>query len=235
MRFSLGVYPRLYYVAVGDIITDLSNGHTATITGVDNTINLSITCSIPMDTNGTSTLGYSFSKPNNNGGLWQFGTDGTTTFPNSSTFNGVDFVAKENDELNLTIPDSSAYIGVKQSNNLTEPAAYMDVYFGKKSRIRTTSLDNQTEYDWYFNPDGSLTLPTGGEIKTAAGTGDVVIEANDGNAHTWTFKSVGILNLPNFGDVPVAGDGAVGDICRNGDLLYFKTSSGWAAIGLTLI
>ena len=91
--------------------------------------------------------------------VWRFGTDGTTTFPNSSTFNGVDFVANENDELNLTILDSSAYIGVKQSSNLTEPAAYMDVYFGKKSRIRTTSLDNQTEYDWYFNPDGSLTLP----------------------------------------------------------------------------
>ena len=164
-----------------------------------------------------------------------FGADGTTTFPNSSTFNGVDFVAKENDELNLTILDSSAYIGVKQSNNLTEPAAYMDVYFGKKSRIRTTSLDNQTEYDWYFNPDGSLTLPTGGEIKTEAGTGDVVIEANDGTARTWTFGGDGILSLPDFGATPGSGDGAVGDICRNGDTLYFKTGAGWAAIGMTLL
>ena len=129
---------------------------------------------------------------------WTFDSSGTTTFPNSSTFNGVDFVAKENDELNLTILDSSAYIGVTQSNNLTEPAAYMDVYFGKKSRIRTTSLDNQTEYDWYFNPDGSLTLPIGGEIKTAAGTGSVAIEANDGNnTRTWTFGTNGSLTFPD--------------------------------------
>ena len=129
--------------------------------------------------------------------LWTFGQDGTTTFPNSSTFNGVDFVAKENDELNLTILDSSAYIGVKQGSNLTEPAAYMDVYFGKKSRIRTTSLDNQTEYDWYFNPDGSLTLPTGGEIKSAADTGDVVIHANNGTQRTWTFGGDGSITFPD--------------------------------------
>jgi hypothetical protein len=51
---------------------------------------------------------------------------------------------------------------------------------------------------------------------------------------TVSLASTGILNLPNFGAVPGAGDGAVGDICRNGDVLYFKTSSGWATIGLTL-
>jgi hypothetical protein len=101
---------------------------------------------------------------------WKFGTDGALTFPNASTFDGVDFIAKVNDELNLTIPDTSAYIGVKQSNNLNEPAAYMDVYYGKKSRIRTTSLNNQTEYNWYFNPDGSLTLPQGSIIGETATT-----------------------------------------------------------------
>jgi len=95
---------------------------------------------------------------------WTFGTDGSLTLPNATTFEGVDFVAKENDELNLTIPDSSAYIGVKQSSNLNQPAAYMDVYYGKKSRIRTASLDNQTEYDWIFSPDGDLTIP--GNIKS---------------------------------------------------------------------
>jgi hypothetical protein len=43
----------------------------------------------------------------------------------------------------------------------------MDVYYGKKSRIRTTSLNNQTEYNWYFNPDGSLTLPQDSALKGA--------------------------------------------------------------------
>ena len=91
---------------------------------------------------------------------WKFDTNGTLTFPNASTFNGNDFVAKENEELNLTIVDSSAYIGVKENNNnLNDPAAYMDVYYGKKSRIRTASLDNQTEYDWIFSPDGRTTFP----------------------------------------------------------------------------
>ena len=144
-----------------------------------------------FDNNGVTTFPGSLTvEPNNNspifrtnndfniitdgtGYTWTFDSSGSLTFPNASTFNGVDFVAKENDELNLTILDSSAYIGVKQSSNLTEPAAYMDVYFGKKSRIRTTSLDNQTEYDWYFNPDGSLALPGGSYINestTAAGS-----------------------------------------------------------------
>jgi len=41
------------------------------------------------------------------------------------------------------------------------------VYYGKKSRIRTASLDNQTEYDWYFNPNGTLTLPLTNKITAA--------------------------------------------------------------------
>ncbi|CAB4125997.1 hypothetical protein UFOVP181_241 [uncultured Caudovirales phage] len=57
-----------------------------------------------------------------------------------------------------------------------------------------------------LDADGNLTLPTGGEIKTAAGIGDVVIEANDGTARTWTFGGDGVLVLPSI----------TGDIKRNG-------------------
>ena len=53
--------------------------------------------------------------------------------------------------------------------------------------------------------------------------------------NTWTFRKDGILSLPDFGATPSPGTGEPGDICRNGDTLYFKTSAGWAAIGLTLI
>ena len=84
-----------------------------------------------------------------------------------------------------------------------------------------------------FDNTGNLLLPTGGEIKTALGTGNVVIEANDGTVRTWTFKSIGTLNLPDFGAVPGSGDGDVGDMCRNGDVLYFKTSTGWKTVGLS--
>ena len=50
---------------------------------------------------------------------------------------------------------------------------------------------------WTFNENGDLTLPTGGEIKTEAGTGDVVVEANNGTARTWTFGGDGGLTFPD--------------------------------------
>ena len=46
---------------------------------------------------------------------------------------------------------------------------------------------------------GNLLLAAGGEITTAAGTGNVVIEANDGTLRTWTFDSTGVLTLPTIG------------------------------------
>ena len=85
---------------------------------------------------------------------------------------------------------------------------------------------------WTFGTDGNLTVP--GEIHSASGTGDVVIESNSGaSTYTWTFGMTGTLNLPNFGAVPGIGDGAVGDIARNDDVLYFKTSTGWKTVNLT--
>ena len=51
---------------------------------------------------------------------------------------------------------------------------------------------------WAFGVDGNLTLPTGGEIHSAAGTGSVAIEANDGNnTRTWTFGTDGSLTFPD--------------------------------------
>jgi hypothetical protein len=48
---------------------------------------------------------------------------------------------------------------------------------------------------WAFGVDGNLTIP--GEIKSAAGTGSVAIEANDGNnTRTWTFGTAGTLGHP---------------------------------------
>jgi hypothetical protein len=53
-------------------------------------------------------------------------------------------------------------------------------------------------YTWKFDNNGNLTLPTGGEIHSAAGTGSVAIEANDGNnTRTWTFGTDGSLTFPD--------------------------------------
>jgi hypothetical protein len=50
---------------------------------------------------------------------------------------------------------------------------------------------------WKFDTSGTLTLPADGEITTALGTGNVVIEANDGNVRTWTFGDDGSLIFPD--------------------------------------
>ena len=177
MHFSLGVYPRLYNVAVGDIITDVSNGNTAIITGVDNAINLSITCSIPMDTNGTSTLGYSFSKPNNNGGLWQFGSDGNLTLPNGQSIGS----------------------GIRDGIKMTTDRG--TVLFGNSPECVPTLLrhfhimkDDPASVDLFLGDDNNyVKLPGGGE--TAYG---VEIGTNVGSAYTWRFGTDGTLTFPDL-------------------------------------
>jgi hypothetical protein len=54
---------------------------------------------------------------------------------------------------------------------------------------------------WTFGTDGALTVP--GEIKSAANTGPVIVNSNDGdNTYTWTFGSDGTFNLPTFTGSP---------------------------------
>jgi hypothetical protein len=49
---------------------------------------------------------------------------------------------------------------------------------------------------WAFGVDGNLTVP--GEIHSAAGTGPVVVQSNDGNnTRTWTFGTDGSLTFPD--------------------------------------
>ena len=61
----------------------------------------------------------------------------------------------------------------------------------------------------------------------------VAIVPKNGNSNTWIFDARGTLSLPNIGSIPGAGFGSIGDICRNGDVLYFKTSTGWKTVGLS--
>ena len=51
---------------------------------------------------------------------------------------------------------------------------------------------------WIFDPDGNLTLPTGGEIKGGGTSTDVTIVSTlDNNTSTWTFKANGGLTFPD--------------------------------------
>ena len=51
---------------------------------------------------------------------------------------------------------------------------------------------------WQFDNTGNLTLPAGGEIHSSAGTGNVVVQSNDGaTAYNWTFETNGNLTFPD--------------------------------------
>jgi hypothetical protein len=57
---------------------------------------------------------------------------------------------------------------------------------------------------WVFESNGYLTLPAGGQIVSAANTGNVVINASDGVQRTWTFEGGGNLTLPTSGTISYA-------------------------------
>jgi hypothetical protein len=104
--------------------------------------------------------------------------------------------------------------------------------------VDTTPPEAPSEGDLWWDPEsGRMYVSYGANWVDASPVDGAGISSTNqlvnGNK-TVSLASTGILTLPNFGAVPGAGDGVVGDICRNGDVLYFKTSSGWATIGLTL-
>lgn len=86
---------------------------------------------------------------------------------------------------------------------------------------------------WIFGADGDLTLPTGGEIKTAAGTGNVVVEANDGMVtSTWTFSGDGTTTFPTGGHISSVGKGGTmldGGFGGSTSLTNFYASGNYAA------
>ena len=158
MHFSLGVYPRLYYVAVGDIITDVSNGNTAVISYVQFDSNVSITCTILMDPAGTSPMGYSFSKSNRTGGVWQFGTDGSLTLPNLGL---IDFNSPYT-RLKNTVTGQGAQLGSPDDQN----------YVNVDNTAVTIQVNSDgiggahalPQHNWQFGTDGGLTFPDGATI-----------------------------------------------------------------------
>ena len=125
---------------------------------------------------------------------WIFGADSTIQFPNdiiqAPAGNSITMQSDQYSQLmwqnaNVTVAPNMAtysnfYVG---QNNATLDIGYLD------------GSSNPQFKEWIWSVDGSLTLP--GEIKSTAGTGNVVINANNGTLRTWVFGSDGSLTFPD--------------------------------------
>jgi hypothetical protein len=114
--------------------------------------------------------------------------------------------SENNKQVYLSFPghdsgdSSSSIVSLWNQNTNTGPSDFNNAFNilanGKDIKL-TAEARNGSYSTWTFDSSGNLTLPTGGEIKSAAGTGDVVVEANDGTSRTWTFGGDGDLTLPD--------------------------------------
>ena len=91
------------------------------------------------------------------------------------------------------------------TGNLYATELYLgdDNYFVKLDNtgnvgIQATTQSLSSTALWTFGSDGNLTLPAGGQIQSPSGTGNVVIETNDGNnTRSWTFETNGNITFPD--------------------------------------
>jgi len=145
-----------------------------------------------------------FSLRGNGSNTWKFGTDGKLTFPNNSAFDGqtlTDHATSVNYTLKIAnggvagskfaIGTGSAAFGIANDALNHAEDGYVP-YSVTAQRINLTVLGAGS---WVFDNNGNLTVP--GDIKSQAGIGPVVIEANDGTARTWTFGGNGNITFPN--------------------------------------
>ena len=137
---------------------------------------------IAVTSTQTALTGSAGTSISTDGGTWTFGTDGSITLPalsgqigRSGYTNGID----------LYNDNGTGYV---RMNYADESFMWADI---SGAHVQTTGGT------WDFGTDGNLTLPAGGEIKSAAGTGNVTIEANDGTARTWTFGGDGTVTFPD--------------------------------------
>ena len=117
---------------------------------------------------------------------------------------------------NITYPGQQLRIystgGVVEGNHLhlttgnlyaTELYLGNDDYYVKLANtgnieLRATTQSLSSTALWTFDTTGNLTLPAGGQIQSPGGTGNVVIETNDGNnTRSWTFETNGNITFPD--------------------------------------
>jgi hypothetical protein len=181
-----------------------------------------------------------------NSAQWTFGTGGTTQFPNSVILAPVsESITMQSDQYsqlmwenaNLTVAPNMA---INSNFYVSQNNATLDI-------AKRDGSGTQVTKSWYWNADGTLTLPTAGRInfdylsissdanvsafyapagnvQLAAGIGDAQIVANSLNdSKTWTFGNTGNLTAP--GNVSAVGNVTGAYILGNGSQLTGITAS----------
>jgi hypothetical protein len=174
-----------------------------------------------------------------NSAQWTFGTGGTTQFPNSVILAPVgQSITMQSDQYsqlmwenaNLTVAPNMA---INSNFYVAQNNATLDIVYRDGS-------GTQVIKSWYWNADGTLTLPTAGRInfdylsissdanvsafyapdgnvQLAAGNGDAQIVANSlDDSKTWTFGNTGNLTAP--GNVSAVGNITGGNIITAGNI-----------------
>jgi hypothetical protein len=164
---------------------------------------------------------------------WNFDTDGTTQFPGSKILAPVsESITMQSDQYsqlmwenaNVTVAPNMA---INSNFYVSQNNATLDI-------AKRDGSGTQVTKSWYWNADGTLTLPTAGRInfdylsissdanvsafyapagnvQLAAGIGDAQIVANSLNdSKTWTFGNTGNLTAP--GNVSAVGNVTAGNI-----------------------
>jgi hypothetical protein len=164
---------------------------------------------------------------------WTFGTGGTTQFPNSVILAPVsESITMQSDQYSQLMWQNANVIvapnmAINSNFYVSQNNATLDI-------AKRDGSGTQVTKSWYWNADGTLTLPTAGRInfdylsissdanvsafyapagnvQLAAGIGDAQIVANSLNdSKTWTFGNTGNLTAP--GNVSAVGNVTAGNI-----------------------
>ena len=161
-----------------------------------------------------------------NGKNWAFGSDGTLNLPDSISEGNA--IIQTTSPINIQVNSNSQVWTFGTDGTLTIPGEIKSTVGA--GPVVVESNDGINTYTWTFGTDGVLILP--GALSGPSGDNNVYVATTGGKQ--WTFDATGTFNLPNFGSTPNdITDGSVGDLARNGDVLYFKTSTGWKTVSLT--
>ena len=122
---------------------------------------------------------------------------------------------------NLTLPDSSTIQTTNGDLNINSTNGRVNITSGP----HTFTFDDDNVGRFIMPSQGVIAGDENG-VRIFAGN----LATETGN--TWVFSGQALFSLPNLGVVPTT-EGTVGDLARNDDVLYFKTSTGWRTINLT--
>ena len=152
----------------------------------------------------------------NSGNQWTFGFDGNIVLPGTASILSDNVMTLQSGDT-LFLRSDAGGVGIYSGNSQLSTTSDLGIEAYADSINLTPNAEGAVLIDinntnafveisgpvgsWMFTGDGNLTLPTGGQIVSAAGTGNVVITANDGIAQSWLFDGNGNLTLPAGGTI----------------------------------